>query len=339
MINHVFQLVAPKQISVKFQSISLSERHVVVRPTYLSICAADQRYFNGFRSKEYLKKKLPMALIHEACGQVVSDPTGRYQKADKVLLVPLEPSVEDDTITANYLSSSRFRASGYDGFMQEYVAMDPNCLVPYTSIEDDVAAMSEIMSVAVHSIKTFMRASHSRRESCVVFGDGNLGYIVTLFLKALIPGIKVYVVGVDSQKLEFFSFADDVFLADSIPADLRVDHAFECVGGRGSEDAIDSMIDMVRPEATMMLMGVSEENVPIRTRMVLEKGLMLMGRSRSTKDDFITVRDLLEADISMQSKMKKIIREVHEVRSVADMNDAFNEDLGAPFKTVMKWMV
>ena len=66
---------------------------------------------------------------------------------------------------------------------------------------------------------------------------------------------------------------------------------------------------------------------------------MLMGRSRSTKDDFITVRDLLEADISMQSKMKKIIREVHEVRSVADMNDAFNEDLGAPFKTVMKWMV
>ena len=24
--------------------------------------------------------------------------------------------------------------------------------------------------------------------------------------------------------------------------------------------------------------------------------------------------------------MKKIIREVHEVRSVADMNDAFNED-------------
>ena len=110
MINHVFQLVAPKQISVKFQSISLSERHVVVRPTYLSICAADQRYFNGFRSKESLKKKLPMALIHEACGQVVSDPTGRYQKADKVLLVPLEPSVEDDTITANYLSSSRFRA-------------------------------------------------------------------------------------------------------------------------------------------------------------------------------------------------------------------------------------
>ena len=93
MINHVFQLVAPKQISVKFQSISLSERHVVVRPTYLSICAADQRYFNGFRSKESLKKKLPMALIHEACGQVVSDPTGRYQKADKVLLVPLERCV------------------------------------------------------------------------------------------------------------------------------------------------------------------------------------------------------------------------------------------------------
>ena len=73
--------------------------------------------------------------------------------------------------------------------------------------------------------------------------------------------------------------------------------------------------------------------------MVLEKGLRLVGRSRSSKADFEKVRDLLEADPSLQNKMKKIIREIAEVRSVADMNQAFSDALGSPFKTVMKWLV
>ena len=339
MINHVYQLVAPKQISIKFQSISLTDKHVVVRPTYLSICAADQRYFNGFRSKASLAKKLPMALIHEAAGDIVSDPTGRFKPGDKVLLVPLEPVEDDPEIAQNYLPTSRFRASGYDGFMQEYVAMDPDCLVPYSGIEDDVAAMSELMSVAVHSIKTFMKVANGHRDSCVVFGDGNVGYIVSLFLKTLEPDMKVTLVGVDAEKMAFFSFVDDTYFANDIPADFHPDHAFECVGGRGSEDAIESIIDMIKPEGTIMLMGVSEENVPIKTRMVLEKGLRLVGRSRSSKADFEKVRDLLEADPSLQNKMKKIIREIAEVRSVADMNQAFSDALGSPFKTVMKWLV
>ena len=36
----------------------------------------------------------------------------------------------------------------------------------------------------------------------------------------------------------------------------------------------------------MSLLGVSENNVPINTRMVLEKGLRLFGSSRSGREDF-----------------------------------------------------
>lgn len=61
------------------------------------------------------------------------------------------------------------------------------------------------------------------------------------------------------------------------PEDLKVDHAIECVGGDASQKAIDQMIDIIQPEGTIALLGVSEYAVPINTRMVLEKGLHLYG--------------------------------------------------------------
>ena len=71
MINTVYQLVAPRRFEIKYSDIDLNNNKVIVRPTYLSICNADQRYYQGLRDAEILRKKLPMALIHEAIGEVV----------------------------------------------------------------------------------------------------------------------------------------------------------------------------------------------------------------------------------------------------------------------------
>ncbi|MDY3373283.1 MAG: alcohol dehydrogenase catalytic domain-containing protein [Terrisporobacter othiniensis] len=76
MINKIYSLVAAKQITVVFEERSLEGEGIIVRPTRLSICAADQRYYTGTRGKEAMKKKLPMALIHEGVGEVVYDPKG-----------------------------------------------------------------------------------------------------------------------------------------------------------------------------------------------------------------------------------------------------------------------
>ena len=48
----------------------------------MALCHADQRYYQGKRDPKVLAKKLPMALIHECVGIVISDPTGTY-KEDK----------------------------------------------------------------------------------------------------------------------------------------------------------------------------------------------------------------------------------------------------------------
>ncbi len=339
MINRVFRLVAPKQIQLNFCSINLNTSDVIVRPRFLSICAADQRYFQGLRSPDILKAKLPMALIHECAGVVVHDAQGIYSPGQKVLLVPNQPFGESEVIRDNYALTSRFRASGYDGFMQEYVSISHECVVPYEAIDDQIASICELISVAMHSVTSFMNTAHGIRNDVAVFGDGNLGYITALLIKTLMPQVRLHVMGIVDEKLSLFSFADEIHHSDRLPADLRVDHAFECVGGQVSGTIINSIIDIINPQGTVMLMGVSEQPVPVNTRMVLERGLTLIGRSRSTAGDFEDVRDLLEAHPELQSRLRRIIHDTVPVRTIEDMSEAFNRDYSNPYKTVMQWMI
>lgn len=64
------------------------------------------------------------------------------------------------------------------------------------------------------------------------------------------------------------------------------------MGGRGSQSAINQMIDYISPEGSIALLGVSEFPVEVNTRLVLEKGLTLIGSSRSGSKDFQDVVDL-----------------------------------------------
>ena len=129
MLNAVYRLVAPRRFEVEFGEVPLFGQEVIVRPTHLSICHADQRYYQGSRPAEVLKQKLPMALIHEGIGKVVHDPTGQFSYGQTVIMIPNTPTEHDDIIAENYLRSSKFRASGFDGFMQEYVSLQPDRLV------------------------------------------------------------------------------------------------------------------------------------------------------------------------------------------------------------------
>ena len=79
MLNTVYQLKRPRQFEVAFKEMEIDDRQVIVRPTRLSICHADQRYYQGARAEEILRQKLPMALIHEGIGKVIYDPTGTFE--------------------------------------------------------------------------------------------------------------------------------------------------------------------------------------------------------------------------------------------------------------------
>ena len=103
MLNAVYQLKRPRQFELVYKDITFDKEHAIVRPTHLSICNADQRYYQGTRPEEVLKKKLPMALIHEGIGQVIYDPSGEFQVGDQVVMIPNLPCETDPVIAENYL--------------------------------------------------------------------------------------------------------------------------------------------------------------------------------------------------------------------------------------------
>ncbi len=347
MINTIYRLVAPRRFETAFEDIDFAQtfensdgvKNVLVRPEYLSICRADQRYYKGDRPQDVLGRKLPMALIHEGTGRVIYSADENFKSGDSVIMIPNTPVEKDDVIAENYLESSRFRASGYDGFMQENVVMRSDRLVKLPSnIDKKVAAFTELVSVSVHAISRFEKISHSRRDTIGVWGDGNLGYITSLLLKIMFPESKISIFGVNREKLSNFTFADSLNVVSDIDSKVRVDHAFECVGSDASQKAINQMIDLIRPEGTISLMGVAEYPVPVNTRLVLEKGLRMYGSSRSGREDFERTINLYINHPEIIGYLRNLISSEVVVRNIEDMNIAFENDMRHEAgKTIMIW--
>lgn len=339
MINQVYQLVAPRQFEITYNNESITDNKVVVRPLYLSICAADQRYYTGNRNEDVLEKKLPMSLIHEAVGEVVYDFNGRYKKGTKVILVPNSPVEKDEIIGENYLASSKFRSSGYDGFMQDYVFMEYDRIVEIPEeIDLSIISYSELVTVSWHAIQRFEKKSISSRNSFGIWGDGNLGYITAILLRKLYPNALIYVFGKTDFKLSHFSFVDDIFYINHLPKDLKIDHGFECVGGKGSQSAINQIIDLISPEGSISLLGVSEYPIEVNTRLVLEKGITMIGSSRSSAKDFQEVASFYNQNPDVIEKLALLKSKEFEVKNINDAINAFEYDLSKSWgKTIIKW--
>lgn len=339
MLNTVYRLVEPRRFEAQFSDIDISEDIVLVRPTHLSICHADQRYYQGTRSKEILKQKLPMALIHEAIGQVEYDRNGEYKAGQRVVMIPNTPYETDEYIAENYLRSSRFRASGFDGFMQDYVPIRRDRLVLLPgNINLNVAAFTELVSVSYHAINRFERFSHGRKNHIGIWGDGNLAFITSLLLRKCYPDANIYIFGINEYKMRDFVFVDETYDIGDIPSNIVLDHAFECVGGEASGNAINQIIDYIQPEGTISILGVSENPVAINTRMVLEKGLKIFGSSRSGYEDFLGTIDLYRNNTDVQEYLEKLIGDIIPVRSLKDMSFAFDNDIKKHAgKTIMLW--
>lgn len=341
MINQVYRLVSPRQFEISYKDRSLQSDYVVVRPTHLSICAADQRYYTGTRGEKAMAEKLPMALIHEGIGKVVYDPLNEFTKGNLVVMVPNTPNEVDEIIAENYLKTSSFRSSGYDGFMQDYVFLKRDRVVKLpTEINPHVSAFIELITIAMHVLTRFEAKAHSRRNTFGVWGDGNLGYITSLILKKRYPNSRVIVFGKNQYKLDHFSFVDEMYLIDKVPETLTIDHVFEAVGGRGSQSAINQSIDHIEPEGSISIMGVSEYPVEINTRMVLERGITIIGSSRSGRADFVETVEFMKEHPDFVEYLTTLVGEIQQVKNINDIILAFEKDLSSSWgKTVMEWKI
>ncbi|MBO5178249.1 MAG: alcohol dehydrogenase catalytic domain-containing protein [Lachnospiraceae bacterium] len=338
MINKIVRLVGVKQFDVYYEELPLSSDKLVIRPEYLSICAADLRYYTGQRNREALKKKLPLSLIHEATGTVLYDPLGRLEAGSKVVMIPNTYSSESDFIKGNYQKNSCFRSSDIDGFMQDYVLCDYDRVIPLRKGEvDEIYVLSELISTSVNAVSNSILHMQGACRRIGIWGDGNLGFTTMITVRSLLPDAEIIIFGHNVRKSLNFIMADKVYNTENIPSDMELDCAFECVGGVNSVHAIRQSIELVRPQGCISLLGVSEEPVPIDTRQVLSKGLSLLGNSRSERCDFETAIGIIREHDEFKTYLGTIISERKKVKMISDIYYAFEHAQINDFKTIMKW--
>jgi len=327
-----------KRIDMVQREIVLDDDMLLARPRYVSVCAADQRYYQGKRKREVMRRKLPMALVHEVTATVLHDPTGKLPNGAAVVPLPLLPN-EKSAVKPNYDEQSEFRSSGCDGFMCDYISVPQSGFVRLPDDSSVIYVFSELVSVVFNALEAFEQSCVTDKTTFGVWGDGSMGYIVSLVLHCVYPNASIYVFGKTARKLHRFSFADDVFLIDDLPAGLRVSHAFECVGSGGSEVALRQIIEQILPQGCVNLLGVSEEEISVNTRAVLDKGLKMLGNSRSGIEDFSKAVELISTSAMCRKYLETLISEVVDIRTEADITKLFENDMLNDFKTVGKWLI
>ena len=323
-----YKITEPKCFEIFVEDIK--EDKVLVRPEYLAICKADIRYYLGNRERTILKRKFPMSLVHEGIGVVSRDKSGKFKAGQRVVIIPCEKAECDGTkcsscvrtydyLSDNYCPKSTFRSSNADGFSKEMLNIDASYLLPIPDSIGEEAVFAELISVGCCAMR---RAGLWERkpDEISVWGDGIMGYIIALVARYGL-GAKVNVIGVNREKLGKFSFAE-TFLSSDIDRLSKTSACIEAVGGNNSATAINQAIDSCFSGGTIVLCGVAGENAPINTRLVLEKGLSLLGSTRSDISDFEKAISLLEIP-EFREKILALVEGVDVVNDIRKYYEAF----------------
>jgi ribitol-5-phosphate 2-dehydrogenase len=338
--SRTYQLIQPRELNELVIERPVRKGEVVVESTLASICHADLRYYTGNRRPEALAKKLPMALIHEGIGRIVESQTPDREIGQRVVIVPnlpaylLEGKKREECCQAcregvgdNYCSRGRFLGSGTDGIAQNRLVLPAACTVPIPdSVPDEIAVLTELSSVSYHAFRHVK--DRLKKDRVAVFGDGPVGYLTASVLAHIFEVTKdrFWAFGAIPDKIAQFEFAQTELVTKyDFKNGVKVDIVVECTGGRFSESAINQAIDILNPGGVLILMGVTEERVPINTRDVLEKGLTLMGSSRSSAPDYYQVIEAMKKP-TYQATLRRILPDRFvQVNSIEDFKAAMEE--------------
>lgn len=319
--SRAYRLVKPHEVIETVLEKQMQAWDVVVEPTLGSVCHADLRYFSGQRRAEALEKKLPMALIHEGIGIVKSSGTPAVKTGQRVVIVPniqgymlygTDPMNCCESCRSgkgvNYCTRGRFLGSGTDGIAQSRLVFPAASAIPIPDeVPDEIAVLAELSSVSYQALHHV--ADSLKSAQVVVFGDGPVGYLAAAMLHHVygVSQDRLTVFGAVPEKLAQFEFATRKLVQDyDFSKGERYDVALECTGGKFSESAINQAIEVLNPGGHLILMGVTEDRVPINTRDVLEKGITMRGSSRSSIHDFIPVLEAMR-DVQCQETLRKLL--------------------------------
>ena len=327
-----YHIVGPWQIQPHEVEIRAAPAGcVLLRTRYTGVCRADIRYISGSRPESLMRERLPLVPFHEGCAEVLETGQGvtGLRPGQKVCVVPNVPCYVQDPKTypskeracvacrpggagEHLCTDAAFLASNVHGMARTHLIHPAAALwlLPQ-DIPERLAPMAEPLSVVYRALCT---ANVSADQRVVILGAGVMGHLVALVLAHYwkTPREQVLITDISDERLQGVSDlgrtlnSSDGPMPESIAG--RFDRAFECAGGKACADTIEHALQLLKPGGVCVLVGVSEDPAPVRTRTMLAKGLHLVGTTRSAAEDFPPVLDLLRQG-EFQEALRPVICE------------------------------
>jgi L-gulonate 5-dehydrogenase len=273
------------------------EGEAIVRPETVGICGSDFHLFLGELGPLY-----PRIQGHEVCARVdeVGPGCGSLREGDRVAIWPVISCGECYPCSLGRGNAcSRIRIVGVhtDGALQERLVLPASQLFPVGDEDPLVGALVEPVSIGV---RTANRARLAAGERVVVLGAGPIGQGVTLAARD--RGASVLLVDRIASRLEHGGVLGADVLDTSGGVDL-VGAIREWSGAEGPPGVVDATgvaglieaaVAAVATAGRVVVVGISEDVVPVAVGSLVFRELDLLGVSCCSAEEFAAAVGLVE---------------------------------------------
>ncbi len=273
MVNRVARLVRTGEIDVLTEPDPVpAADETLVRVSAVGLCGSDLHWFDqGGIGDARLAR--PLVLGHEMAGIALTGPfIGQTVAIDPA--IPCERCrycLEGNT---NLCLTMRFAGHTVDGGLRELMTWPTRRLHPLPdSMTPLEGALLEPLGVAIHALDL---AHHRREQSVAVVGCGPIGLLVIALIRRLSSAPVVAIDPLDHRRAAALAWgADEAVTPDAArPIGDGYDVAIEFAG---TDDAVGTAIDLVRPGTRVVLGGIPDDDrTSFSASAARRKGLTLM---------------------------------------------------------------
>lgn len=272
---------------------------VVIEVKKAGICGSDIHYWDlGMPEK--------LVMGHEFCGTVI-DPgiCQNLRIGDRVTALPISPCGKCAACKSGnyqYCPNTWDEAVGLSltnpGAYAEFTSVRSDLVVKVPSnITDAEVAMVEPTAVALHAINL---VDIKVGNSVLIIGAGVIGDLCAMFAK--MNGATYVAVSETNEKRgkkavslrcadEFFNAKDENFFNNvKKECPYGYDVVIDC---SGNSAAVSTAISCVKPNGSVVLVGVSTSNISIPSSLIVMKELKIFGAIGYTYEEFVKCIDLM----------------------------------------------
>jgi 2-desacetyl-2-hydroxyethyl bacteriochlorophyllide A dehydrogenase len=275
-------------VEVRFPKLAAGD--ALVKVEACGFCGSDLGIVGGFHPRA----KAPLTLGHEFCGTIAeqSGATSHFRVGDRVAAWPLIPCGRCFAClhgAPHVCRALRLYGIDIDGGMAEYARVPAASLLPLPGgMTPQIGALIEPLAVAVHGVSL---APARAPRTTVVMGAGPIGLLTALIATARGDGMVLVSDTLPSRRalasrLGLRAVAAGEELRHAVEAETAgegADVLFECTGAPA---AARDMTELVRPQATIVNLGVFKKPTEVDLQAVNFKELSIVGSRVYSREQF-----------------------------------------------------